>query len=165
MLDIPCGDFFWMKEVKLELQYIGDDIVPALIESNQRLYRDQQHTFALLNLLGNPLPKVDLIFCRDCLVHFSIYSIFRAFDNIRRSVSTYLLTTTFTEQKRNGDIATGDWRPINLHLPPFNLPPPLLLIDEACPLAGYGDKHLGLWKVSDIPARGVSWLWSRSESF
>lgn len=149
MLDIPCGDFFWMKEVELELQYIGGDIVPALVESNRRRYSDKQHTFALLDLLGDPLPKVDLIFCRDCLVHFSFHSISRALDNMRSSGSAYLLTTTFTERKSNGDIATGDWRPINLQLPPFNFPPPLVVIDGACPLDGYGDKHLGLWKIAD----------------
>jgi hypothetical protein len=147
MLDIPCGDFFWMKEVKLDLQYIGGDIVPALVERNQRLYCDQQHTFALLDLLGDPLPRVDLIFCRDCFVHFSFRSIFRALDNMRNSRSTYLLTTTFTERKSNEDITTGSWRPINLQFPPFNFPPPLLVMDEECPVNGYGDKHLGLWKI------------------
>ena len=151
MLDIPCGDFFWMQEVKLGLQYIGGDIVPALVESNQKLYSDKEHTFARLDLIGGPLPKADLIFCRDCLVHFSYDSIFRALDNMRRSGSKYLLTTTFIVKSRNDDIATGDWRPINLQLPPFNFPPPLLLIDEKCPFGGYEDKHLGLWNVSDIP--------------
>jgi len=32
VLDIPCGDFFWFKEMKLELDsYIGGDIVVPLI--------------------------------------------------------------------------------------------------------------------------------------
>jgi hypothetical protein len=27
MLDLPCGDFHWMKEINLEISYIGADIV------------------------------------------------------------------------------------------------------------------------------------------
>jgi SAM-dependent methyltransferase len=147
MLDIPCGDLFWMKEVELQLDYIGGDIVPALVARNQELYSHQRRRFALLDIIGDPLPRVDLIFCRDCLVHFSFHSILRALDNMRSSDSRYLLTTTFTERKSHLDIATGNWRPINLQLSPFNLPPPLFLIDEECPLDGYRDKSLGLWKI------------------
>lgn len=34
VLDIPCGDFFWFKEIKLDLDsYIGGDIVAPLITS------------------------------------------------------------------------------------------------------------------------------------
>lgn len=29
--------------------------------------------------------------------------------------------------------------------------PPLRLIDEHCPDPAYADKHLGLWRVADIP--------------
>jgi hypothetical protein len=151
MLDIPCGDFFWMKEVKLELQYIGGDIVPDLAETNQRLYGDKRHSFAPMDLIGGHLPRVDLIFCRDCLVHFSFHAIFTALDNMRSTGSTYLLTTTYTDKDHNVDIATGDWRAINLQLPPFNFPPPILLINEQCPAPGYGDKNAGLWKLCDIP--------------
>src|SRR4051812_23723440 len=32
LLDIPCGDFFWMKQVDLAgIQYTGADIVPELV--------------------------------------------------------------------------------------------------------------------------------------
>jgi hypothetical protein len=51
----------------------------------------------------------------------------------------------------NADIQTGGWRPINLQLPPYNLPKPIKLIDERCPLEDYRDKSLGLWKTADIP--------------
>ena len=45
MLDLPCGDFFWMKEVDLgDVDYAGADIAPALIEANQQ-YRDERIRF------------------------------------------------------------------------------------------------------------------------
>jgi hypothetical protein len=151
LLDIPCGDFFWMNLVKLDIEYIGGDIVDGLTRNNQERYGSKSKRFINLDILQDELPKVDLVFCRDCLVHFSYQHIFRAFKSIKSSGSTYLLTTTFVGKERNENIPTGAWRPINLQLPPFNFPAPIKLIDEECPLDNYRDKHLGLWKTDDIP--------------
>jgi hypothetical protein len=39
MLDLPCGDFNWMKQVELPVsRYIGADIVEPLIAKNQGQY-------------------------------------------------------------------------------------------------------------------------------
>jgi len=36
VLDVPCGDFWWFKEMDLgNIKYIGADIVPELIKSNR----------------------------------------------------------------------------------------------------------------------------------
>lgn len=153
MLDIPCGDFHWMKNVKLNsLKYTGADIVEALINKNIELHANSDNFFQKLNLIEDKLPKVDLIFCRDCLVHFSYVDIFEALNNICNSHSKYLLTTTFIDRKHNKDITTGNWRPINLELSPFLLPQPLKIINEGCTegQGAYTDKSLGLWKISDI---------------
>ena len=152
VLDIPCGDFHWMSRVDLSgLVYTGGDIVRELIEQNRR-YEQDTVRFRQLNLLCDNLPRVDLIFCRDCLVHFSSADVWRALENIVRSGSTYLLTTTFTARAHNDEIATGDWRPLNLQSAPFALPPPQRVIVEECPAAGgrWADKSLGLWRVSEI---------------
>lgn len=151
LLDIPCGDFFWMKFVDIGIEYIGGDVVDALIRDNQRHYSRHERRFIRLDLLQDTLPKVDLILCRDCLVHFSYQHIFRALANIKSSGSTYLLTTTFLERKKNYDIYTGRWRPLNLRLPPFSFPAPVKLIDEECPWNDFRDKYLGLWQIDNIP--------------
>lgn len=40
MLDIPCGDFHWMKDVDLtDIAYTGADIVSDLIRNNIERYR------------------------------------------------------------------------------------------------------------------------------
>jgi len=152
MLDIPCGDFNWMKHVDLgTIAYTGADIVSDLIAHNS-LYEMSNTRFRNLNLLKHKLPKVDLVFCRDCLVHFSFTDAFAALHNVYESGSTHLLTTTFTSHRRNHDIPTGSWRPLNLESPPFSFPPPLKLINERCTESGgtYSDKSLGLWTVADI---------------
>lgn len=153
MLDIPCGDFHWMKNVELrDIDYTGADIVDDLIKKNTEQYAKDGMRFQRLNLIEDKLPKVDLVFCRDCLVHLSFADIFHALNNICNSHSEYVLTTTFTGRKDNHDIATGQWRVLNLELAPFMLPRPLKVIDEGCTEGdgAYIDKALGLWRIADI---------------
>jgi hypothetical protein len=152
LLDIPCGDFNWMKHVDHQhLSYHGGDIVDELIENNRINYGGQNHIFQKMDLLKDRLPQVDLIICRDCLVHFSFRHCHLAIANIRRSRSTYLLTTTFPGS-RNRDVTTGDWFMINLQASPFNFPEPVEIFSE-----GYNDdnassrKSLALWRISDLP--------------
>jgi hypothetical protein len=154
LLDLPCGDFNWMRHVGFGVDdYIGGDIVPQLIENNRQLYAAPHRRFMVIDLLHQLLPRVDLILCRDCLVHFSFAEITTALKNFKRSGSSYLLTTMFTSRIINTDIATGDWRTLNFQLPPFSFPPPLRVIVEKCSENGgqYGDKSLGLWRLGDLP--------------
>lgn len=153
ILDIPCGDFYWMKNVNFShIDYVGADIVSDLIQKNIHAYEKENVHFRKLDLMKDKLPKVDLIFCRDCLVHFSNKDIFLALRNICESESTYLLTTTFASRHKNSDIATGQWRALNLEIAPIMLPPPLRTINEQCTegSGAYKDKSLGLWRVTDI---------------
>jgi hypothetical protein len=150
MLDIPCGDFNWMQTIDLAIPYTGADIVEEIVRMNQQKYTHDRRSFLKLNLTCDELPKVDLVLCRDCLFHFSYENVFLALDSIKRSGSTYLLTTTNTGVKQNHDIVTGEFRRLNLQIAPFSLPEPLLLIDENCPNPNIPDKHLGLWRIADL---------------
>ena len=153
LLDIPCGDFLWMKDVDLQgITYIGADIVPELIELNQKAHGGGRRTFVHLDVMRDSLPRVDLILCRDCLVHFSLVDASRALRNLCTGGSGYLLATTFPGRARNDDIATGQWRPLNLQAPPFSLPAPLRMMSEHCTeeQGAYSDKSLGLWPIEQI---------------
>ena len=152
VLDIPCGDFVWMRRIALDqVEYTGADIVPDIIMAN-RQFENDKICFRHLDITSDKLPKVDLVVSRDCLVHFSLELIFMALENIVRSHSRYLLMTTFSAKRPNINILTGQWRPLNFELPPFNFPPPLELVNERCSEANgaYVDKCLGLWEISVI---------------
>lgn len=156
LMDAPCGDWYWMRHSQLSLkQYIGIDIVPPLIEENQRMFGDASHSFRCMDLTRDPLPQVDLILCRDCLVHLSYQHCQAVLQNFKRSRSTYLLTTTFPSRTGNSDLVTPDdfWRPLNLERPPFSLPEPILVINEGCTEEGgaFDDKSLALWRLDQIP--------------
>lgn len=155
VLDAPCGDFRWMSETALAgVTYIGVDVVPALVESNRERYQTPSRTFFHLDITSDHLPHADLILCRDCLVHFSYRDVWAALRGFRASGATYLLTTTFLRHTANRDIVTGEWRPLNLELAPFEFPPPLRLIDEryTLELGLFADKSLGLWRLADLDA-------------
>jgi len=155
LLDLPCGDYGWMSRVDLDgIAYTGADIVADLVAKNVVLYGEtDRRRFLRLDLTRDPLPRADVVLCRDGLVHLSAASIAAAFANLRRSGSTWLLTTTFLELQANRAIADGDWRPLNLQRPPFALPAPHQVIVEGCTEEGgaYRDKALGLWRIADLP--------------
>lgn len=153
MLDIPCGDFYWLRKVNLGIQkYIGADIVESLIQENKKKYANKNFDFEVLDITSDHLPKVDLIFVRDCFVHLSYEEISKAIRKIKLSKSKFLLATTFPERNRNYDIITGFWRALNLQSPPFNFPEPLMLMNEKCSegSGSFNDKSLGLWEINKL---------------
>lgn len=153
LLDIPCGDFNWMKTVDLSgVTYEGADIIDDLIRINRERYEQPGICFYHADLLTSALAKADLIFCRDCLVHFSDKHVKMAIQNIKRSRSTYLLTTTFPHAE-NSAIVTGSWRAINLQAAPFYFPGPVAIFNESSKNdPATVSKSLGLWKIADLPA-------------
>lgn len=153
MLDIPCGDFSWLSATALPIKrYIGADIVGELISKNRSIHSAGSREFLVLDVTRSELPRVDVVFTRDCLVHLSFADGLRALRNIKQSGSRWLLTTTFLRHE-NRDITTGNWRPINLSLRPYSLPDPVLILMEGCTEGEgrYRDKALALYRLEDIP--------------
>jgi SAM-dependent methyltransferase len=149
ILDLPCGDFNWMKTVAMDgINYTGADLVAELIADNKIKYPNVN--FVQLDLLTDLLPTVDLIVCRDCLVHFSNHAVRRALFNICLSKSKYLLTTTFPNHTTSGDLRMGAWRPLNLQSEIFNLSEPLFVINEGLDIDHYRDKSMALWSIDSI---------------
>lgn len=153
-IDAPCGDLFWIKEMELPVRrYLGVDVVSEIIVKNRRQYADKKRTFKVFDITENVLPKADVIFCRDCLVHLTYKEGLAALRNFKKSGSKYLLTTTFPGREKNSD-GNGAyfWRPLNLELPPFNFPKPIRIINEGCLEGGgsFADKSLGLWRLDDL---------------
>ncbi len=150
LLDAPCGDFNWMKDTDLGIDaYIGADIVPAMVESNQQLYSSPTRAFMQLDLTKDELPKVDAIFCRECIQHLSMKHVYDLLRNCKQSGATYLLVTTHTKHKVNRDCDTGGSRRVNLELAPYNSPKPLYLLNEK-----HRDKYNGNLKTSMFRVKG-----------
>ena len=122
LLDLPCGDFNYMKEVCLGCNYIGADIVPELILSNKEKYKNID--FRCLDITNDSLPSADIILVRDCFVHLLNADILKAIQNIKDHSIKYLLTTSFPMVRSNIEIGEGtdpQFREINISIHPFNL--------------------------------------------
>lgn len=153
MLDAPCGDWNWMKEVNLTgIEYIGVDIVEQITKDNQEKYTKPNIKFMNVNIIEDDLPEVDIIFCRDCLVHLTYEDIFKTLDNFKKSKSRYLLTTTFPshKQKNRELVYTEIWRDLNLEEVPFCFPKPIKYIVEYDFDFPYYEKTSALWYLNDL---------------
>lgn len=154
LLDIPCGDFNWMKEIDLTNldQYIGADIVSDLIDKNKKKYQKEYSNieFKKFDVRVDNLPRVDVILCRDLLIHFSFDDIVKTLENIKKSNSKFIMTTSFPSIDKNVDIKTGGHHHVNLLLPPFSFPKPFSTIKEFAQNPQV-TKYLGLWEVKNIP--------------
>jgi hypothetical protein len=152
LLDAPCGDCRWIFEMPLNLDlYVGADVVPALVESNAARLGGPGREFRRLDITRDPLLRTDAILCRDCLIHFSYRFIQMSLDNFRRSGARWLVSTTYSGLPTNHDILSGQWRPIDLELPPFGLPPAARRIVEK----EYDEggrrlvRSLGVWSLTE----------------
>jgi hypothetical protein len=158
LIDLPCGDQNWISNLNLSgIDYLGIDIVAELIAKNNEKFSTEKRKFTELDITREVPPRADLVLCRDLLVHLNTKDITKALRNIKRSSSTYLLTTSFTKNReyKNLPIYTRivGWRPINFQTSPFGFPTPLAIINEGCTEGGgaFADKCLVLWKISDLP--------------
>ena len=150
LLDIPCGDFYWAKEIDwIDIEYTGADVVAGIIDQNNQSYKTSHRRFIELDILEDALPQNDLILCRDLFIHFSNEQILNAIDNIKKSGARYLLTTHYTKVS-NKNIKLGSFRPINLKIAPFFFPPPEQEIADDDYVRLWG-RTLSLWKIEDLP--------------
>ena len=146
LVDAGCGDLVWNADLTLDLDlYLGFDIVPELIRQNRILYGQRKnHFFNVADICCDLLPGGDAILCRNILTHLPNPAVQQALRQFQRSGARYLLATTFPGRP-NREIATGEWRPVDLTAPPFSLPPPRLLLPD-----GEQGSRIGVWKLADL---------------
>ena len=143
--DAPCGDYNWMKKLNYKFEiYQGIDIVKEIIQNN-KIYENTNIRFDCANILDCKLKKTDLILCRDCFIHFDFSEIFHCINNFKQSEIEYLLLTNY-DISQNGDVLTGQFRKINLQMPPFNFPVPLEKLEDDIA----DGKYLCLWRLSEL---------------
>lgn len=153
ILDAPCGDFNWFKEVKLgqEVKYIGGDIVDGLIAELNQQYGGNNRKFITLDAINGNLPGVDIWMCRDLIFHLPTTHVFRLIDNFIKSKIEYLLITSHADDDiRNEDTFIGGFRLINILTPPFSFPKPDGKIKDY--IEGFPGRYLLLYKRETLQA-------------
>ena len=128
--DVGCGDFQLMKNVDLQhATYMGLDVVPSVIANNRRRYGKDKITF--LDMPKNPrdLPGGDLGIVKDVLIHLdneTTIEILRAMMERFRFILT-VNNVADAGEPYNAQIESGQFRPVNVSLPPINLPSATIL--------------------------------------
>ena len=152
VFDAPCGDLNWMAKVldETDINYTGGDIVKVMIDGLKEKYKDKTNMqFMKMDLVKDDYPFADLMLSRDFLFHMSYADTYQILVNFLDSGIEYLFTTTHINDKKpfeNKDIATGDFRYIDLLRAPYNFPDdPLFKI-----LDGFDDRYMCLWSREQI---------------
>lgn len=153
ILDAPCGDYSWMQHTVFpgNMQYIGGDIVGKMIDENKSQYPNVN--FIKLDITADELPAVDLLFCRDLLIHLPLDSIKKLLLNFLRSNIKYILISSY-DNDSNSDIGIGQHHPINLQKQPFLFPDPLYTINDSCIDA---TRNMMLWHRDNLTACINNW--------
>lgn len=127
VLDIGCGDganfanFDWEDD----REYIGIDIVGSVLEKHP--FKDRKNCrLKSFDFLSNPLPKADLILCKDVFIHLKNEEIERALDLFLQYPYTLLVNDYDNLERKvyvNTDIETGGYRCLDLLSFPYFLEP------------------------------------------
>jgi preprotein translocase subunit SecB len=152
LFDAPCGDYFWMRlvEFPVKFTYIGGDIAGSVIEELKTRSSAPTHSFIEFDLTRDRFPSCDAWLCKDCFQHLSFEDIAAALKKFGESSIQWALISNHPGAP-NANIATGDFRYVDLTGPPFNLPPPRLVLRDS-PI----DKEprgVFAWRREDIRAR------------
>lgn len=139
IVELGCGDWATTRLIHLppKRSYLGIDIVPGVVSTNQELYQSDVIHFECSDFLIHPPPHADLLLMKDVLQHLPNDSVQTFLQNTltryRYAIITndaykfeerqrFVIFTTKRElQKPNIDIKDGDSRPLILEKEPFRL--------------------------------------------
>jgi len=174
VVDIPCGDFNWMKEIVFNFDsYIGGDIVEKAIEENNKRYSNSVIKFISFDIVNDEIPQGDLLIVRDIIGHFPIEDGIKIMNNILNSKCKYLLSTTWAKKvgdkwipcekndihRENEGVDYGRFYPVNLMSEPFNLPNAEIYLEEDVVVDNFENgnrKTLALWDLDKIRNKSMN---------
>jgi SAM-dependent methyltransferase len=123
LLDVGCGDWQFSRHLDwTDIDYLGID-VSSIALTAAKAFAGPGIRFRHLDAATDTLPSADLVLVKDVLQHWSNAEII-AFLPKLTMFRMALITNGFNPFKlamTNLDIATGDWRPVDLQEPPFNV--------------------------------------------
>lgn len=123
VVDLGCGDWQFSRSMNWDgIHYIGYDLVRSVIERNRAEFAAPNIEFRLVSGDLEELPTADLLITKDVLQHWSNRSIF-SFLPILSRYPRWLLTNCVNPRgvTENQDITDGDFRYLDLRLPPFRV--------------------------------------------
>ena len=126
ILDIGCGDFIYMNEVLKDLsnvKYTGVDIVPSIIESNNKSFSNEKINFKVMDAVDEEVDgNFDLVMSRFVMIHLDNADNEKFLNKLKKIKSKFIALTSAPSLKENYDLKkTGKYRDVNLEISPYNL--------------------------------------------
>ena len=121
VLDFGCGD--WQSSQYVEwggVRYHGVDIVPAVIERNQKEYQNASIRFSLIDE-ADELEAADLFIAKDVFQHWSNDKIRRFLPRLKQYKYALITNCGDLPHCRYTDITDGGFRTLDLSRSPFNV--------------------------------------------
>jgi Methyltransferase domain len=157
VIEIGCGDFTVASQYVDKCQnYVGIEVVRALVAHNQRTYGTKAVNFLFADASRTKLPPCDLCIIRQVLQHLSNRDIMIMFRNITAKyilVTEYLpaahKVTSFNLDKKPGaDIRVPLGSGVFIDKPPFNLSAQVLMEANVTSDIHEADERLVTWLVA-----------------
>ncbi len=141
VVDLGCGDWEFSRAIPWgSIEYKGFDVVAHIIQQNIRNFTRENISFAVLDATQEELPTADLLICKDVLQHLpneDVAKIIKQFHKFKYCVITNDIYA-HSLSSDNSNIVRGDYRPIDITMPPFNVSANKLLVYKS----GYVTKQV-----------------------
>jgi len=153
MVDLSCGDWNWMKEIKNDLcDYTGIDVVKEAIDANGQKFADEKTRFlyqgAFDFLRASPDKFYDLGLCRHTFEHLPTPYTCKVLKEVKR-VCHYALLTSSLQRMENTDLPMQQlYRKVDLESDPYMdiLGQPLVKLFDGLPDVLLGGSYLNLYQ-------------------
>ena len=125
VVDAGCGDWEFSQKINWKgIDYLGLDIVPAVVEANRRRFGSANVRFAVADIVRGDLPPADLLIVKDVLQHLSNADIALVLKKLQgyRHVLIVNDVRPDTLTAEPTDIATGGYRLLDVTRPPYSVP-------------------------------------------
>jgi SAM-dependent methyltransferase len=122
VVDIGCGDWQFSRFINWSgVQYWGFDVVPSVVEKNQRRFGSDNVNFAVMPEDFAQIPAADLLIMKDVLQHLPDNEIVRHRNDLFSRYPRCLLSNSYRklDTPRNTNISYGDFRCLDLNAEPY----------------------------------------------
>jgi SAM-dependent methyltransferase len=122
VVDIGCGDWQFSRFLNwANARYLGLDVVPSVIQANQKRFGLPSVQFRIMPENLAEVPSGDLLIMKDVLQHLPEENILRFRDLVLPKFKYCLITNSYQklETPVNVDIRIGDFRCLDLQAAPF----------------------------------------------
>jgi SAM-dependent methyltransferase len=120
IVDIGCGDWQFSRLIDWgNIDYLGIDTVPAVIEANRKRF-GTRYNFMCLDVTCDDLPAGELLLIKDVLQHWPNAVIQRFLPRLAQYRYVILTNDGYPSTTLNTDIRMTGYRPLDLRQPPFS---------------------------------------------